>query len=159
MAQNFEIFIEDSADTSNHKQLEEIKSYMISDMAEDFARQGLTGRILAAPSEYTPGPNKKLLYVKMVDLQRGFSSTLRVDVTLKEGTTVLTSWQDAVRTGRSWEILARALNTRMAVKLRRYYAPSAPAPAQDFSQAPPGEVLPANTPAALPVPVETVEPF
>jgi hypothetical protein len=160
MAQTFEILIENPADTANAEQLREIEGYMISNMAEDFARQGLAGRVLSHPSEHTPAPNAKLVVVKLVDLRRGFTSTLSIDVTLKDGSTVLTSWKDAVRTGRSWETLVRAQNTRIATKLRRHYATPSPVPAQGLSQPSSDETASAYTPTtALPVPIETVEPF
>lgn len=159
MAQTFEIVIENPADISNAKQIDEIKGHMISNMTEDFALQGLTGRILSSPTEHTPAPNAKLVVVKLVDLRGGFSSTLSIDVTLKEGPTVLTSWKDAVRTGRTWEILVHALNTRIATKLRKYYAPAAPVPAQGLSPASDYQSPSADTSTVLPVPIETVAPF
>jgi hypothetical protein len=159
MAQNFEIVIENPDDISNAKQIDEIKGYMISNMTEDFALQGLTGRVLSTPSEHTLAPNSKLVVVKLVDLRGGFSSTLSIDVTLKEGPTVLTSWKDAVRTGRTWEILVHALNTRIAAKLRKYYAPSAPGSPQGLSPASADEAASVHTSTALPVPIETVAPF
>jgi len=159
MAQNFEIVIENPADAAYAEQLGKIEACMISGMTEDFACQGLTGRVLSSLSEHTPAPNKKLLLVKLVDLKLGFTSTLSIDVTLKDGSTILTSWKDAVRTGRSWETLVRALNTRLAVKLRRYYAPTVPAPVQAGVQTSTGDAATAPTPGALPVPIETVDPF
>jgi hypothetical protein len=131
MAQTFEIFIEKPADASNAKQLGEIEGYMMTTMPQHFARQGLSGRILMNPSEHKPGPNTKLLIVRLINYTRvGYATTLGIQVTLKEGSTVLTSWQDSAQTSRPWVTLVNALNTKIATNLKKYYAPAAPVPAQ-----------------------------
>lgn len=143
MAQTFEIFIEKPAEASNSKQLGEIEGYMMSTMPQHFARQGLSGRILMSPSEHKPGPNTKLLIVKLINYTRiGYASTLGIQVTLKEGTTVLTSWQDSVQTSRPWVTLVNTLNAKIAANIKKYYAPATPVPAQVPAQAAVPETAP-----------------
>jgi hypothetical protein len=131
MAQTFEIYIEKNADASNAKQLGEIEGYMMSTLPQHFARQGLSGRILLNPAEHKPGPNTKLLLVKLVNYTRiGYATTLGIHVTLKDGSTVLTSWQDSAQTSRPWSTLVNTLNLKIGTNLKKYYAPTAPLPAQ-----------------------------
>jgi hypothetical protein len=131
MAQTFEVFIEKPTDTNAAKQYGEIEGYMMSTIAQNFARQGLSARILTNPAEHKPGPNSKLLVIKLISYTRiGVATTLGIQVTLKEGSTVLTSWQDSVQTSRPWQALVNALNLKIGANLKKYYAPAAPAPAQ-----------------------------
>ena len=131
MAQMFEIFIEKPMDTSYTKQYSEIEGYMMSTLPQHFARQGLSARILTNPSEHSPGPNTKLLIVKLLSYTRiGYASKLGIQVTLKEGPTVLTSWQDEMQTSRPWTMLVNALNLKITNNLKKYYAPAAPVPAE-----------------------------
>lgn len=131
MAQTFEIFVEKNADASNAKQLGEIEGYMMSTLPQHFARQGLSGRILLNLSEHKPGPNTKLLLVKLINYTRiGYATTLGIHVTLKDGSTVLTSWQESAQTSRPWSTLVNTLNVKIGTNLKKYYAPSAPLPAQ-----------------------------
>lgn len=131
MAQTFEVYIEKPTDTNASKQYGEIEGYMMSTIAQSFARQGLSARILTNPAEHKPGPNSKLLVIKLISYTRiGVASTLGIQVTLKEGSTVLTSWQDSVQTSRPWQALVSALNLKIGANLKKYYAPATPAPAQ-----------------------------
>lgn len=131
MAQMFEIFIEKPLDTSITKQYAEIEDYMMSTAPNHFARQGLSARILTNPEQHTPGPNTKLLIIKLLSYTRiGYASKLGIQVTLKEGSTVLTSWQDEMQTSRSWTMLVNALNLKITNNLKKYYAPAAPVPSQ-----------------------------
>jgi|GEM_PF-4528369 len=130
MAQTFEIFVEKPANTASFaKQYDEIEAYMISSLCQHFARQGLSARILTHPSEHIQGPNNKLLIIKLLSYTRvGPASNLGIQVTLKDGTTVLTSWQDSVQTTRPWMALVNALNLKTIVNLKKYYAPATPVP-------------------------------
>lgn len=131
MAQTFEIFIDKNADAANAKQLGEIEGYMMTTLPQHFARQGLSGRILLNLDEHKPGPNTKLLLVKLVNYTRiGYATTLGIHVTLKDGSTVLTSWQDSAQTSRPWSTLVNSLNLKIGTNLKKYYAPAAPLPAQ-----------------------------
>lgn len=132
MAQTFEIFIEKPADTASFaKQYSEIEGYMMSTLSQHFARQGLSARILTNPSEHTQGPNNKLLIIKLISYTRvGYATQLGIQVTLKDGATVLTSWQDSVQTSRPWVTLVNALNTKITANLKKYYDPSVPVPAR-----------------------------
>jgi len=131
MAQTFEIFIEKNSDAANAKQLGEIEGYMMTTLPQHFARQGLSGRILLNVAEHKPGPNTKLLLVKLVNYTRiGYATTLGIHVTLKDGSTVLTSWQDSAQTSRPWSTLVNTLNLKIGTNLKKYYAPAAPLPAQ-----------------------------
>ncbi len=131
MAQTFEIFVEKNADASNAKQLGEIEGYMMSTLPQHFARQGLSGRILFNIEEHKPGPNTKLLLIKLVNYTRiGYATTMGIHVTLKEGSTVLTSWQESAQTSRPWPTLVNSLNLKIGTNLKKYYAPAAPLPAQ-----------------------------
>lgn len=147
MAQTFEVFIEKPADVGNAKQLGEIEGYMASTIQQHFARYGLSARILTNPSEHKPNPNTKLLVIKLVSYTRvGYATTLAIQCTLKEGATVLTSWQDSVQTSRPWVYLVNALNAKIATNLKKYYAPAVP---------PPGQVPePTTTPAAPAAPAK-----
>jgi hypothetical protein len=131
MAQMFEVYIEKPVDASHAKQYGEIEGYMMSTICNHFARQGLSARILTNPSEHSPSPNTKLLVIKLLSYTRiGMASSLGIQVTLKEGTTVLTSWQDSVQTSRSWTMLVSALEMKITTNLKKYYAPAMPLPAQ-----------------------------
>lgn len=132
MAQTFEIFIEKPAETATYStQYGEIESYMMSTLSQHFARQGLSARILTSPSEYKQGPNNKLLIIKLTSYTRvGYASQLAIHVTLKDGTTVLTSWQDSVQTSRPWMTLVNVLNTKTITNLKKYYAPAIYVPAR-----------------------------
>ncbi len=132
MAQTFEIFIEKPADTASFaKQYGEIESYMMSTLAQHFARQGLSARILTNPAEHKSSPNNKLLIIKLISYTRvGYASSLGIQVTLKDGETVLTSWQDTAQTSRPWVTLVNVLNQKIALNLKKYYAPEAPSPAR-----------------------------
>ena len=132
MAQTFEIFIEKPADTAAFaRQYGEIESYMMSTLSQHFARQGLSARILTSPSEHVQGPNNKLLIIKLVSYTRvGYASQLAIQVTLKDGATVLTSWQDSVQTSRPWTTLVNVLNIKTTTNLKKYYAPVISVPAR-----------------------------
>jgi hypothetical protein len=131
MAQTFEIFIEKPAEPTNSKQYGEIEGYMMSTLTKHFAQQGLSARILTSPAEHKPGPNNKLLVIKLISFTRiGYASNLGIQVTLKDGSTVLTSWQDSVQTSRPWQTLVNVLNLKITANLKKYYAPATPAPAR-----------------------------
>jgi hypothetical protein len=132
MAQTFEIFIEKPSETASFaKQYGEIESYMMSTLPQHFARQGLSARILTNPSEHKSTPNNKLLVIKLISYTRvGYASSLGIQVTLKDGATVLTSWQDTTQTSRPWVTLVNVLNQKIALNLKKYYSPSTPAPAR-----------------------------
>jgi hypothetical protein len=131
MAQTFETFIEKPAEAANSKQFSEIESYMMSTLTKHFAQQGLSARILTNPSEHKPSPNNKLLVIKLISYSRvGYASSLVIQVTLKDGSTVLTSWQDSAQTSRPGVTLVNVLNQKIALNLKKYYSPSTPAPAR-----------------------------
>lgn len=131
MAQTFEIFIEKPSETSYAKQYGEIEGYMMSTLPKHFAQQGLSARILTSQSEHKPGPNNKLLVIKLVSYTRvGYASSLGIQVTLKDGSSVLTSWQDSAQTSRPWMTLVNVLNARISINLKKYYSPANPAPAR-----------------------------
>ena len=137
MAQTFEVFIEKPVDTAYSKQYGEIEGYMMSTLAKHFAQQGLSARILTNPSEHKPGPNSKLLIIKLLSFTRvGYASSLGIQVTLKDGSTVLTSWQDTVQTSRPWMALVNTLNLKTIANLKKFYAPATPAPARVPTAAP-----------------------
>ncbi|MEI7946182.1 MAG: hypothetical protein WCJ02_05775 [bacterium] len=131
MAQTFETFIEKPADAANAKQYSEIEGYMMTTLTKHFAQQGLSARILTSPAEHKPSPNNKLLVIKLVSYSRvGYASSLVIQVTLKDGSSVLTSWQDTVQTSRPGVTLVNVLNQKIALNLKKYYAPSNSAPSR-----------------------------
>jgi len=131
MAQMFEVYIEKPTDSAYAKQYGEIENYMISTISQHFARQGLSARILTSPSEHNPGPNTKLLVIKILSYSRiGYAATLGIQVTLKDGSTVLTSWQENAQTSRHWSMLVNALNMKITTSLKNYYSPATPMPSQ-----------------------------